>query len=146
MEAQLYEGLAIPIKQKEEYQLGRACPNFLVITYQSGFFKFNTINILTGDKEIQDCIEVSYKLVNRGFLEETENRSRVFQEIELFSEKIPIPVNILPLLASQLRVKENVETLNLALSFFNYRGVLKFLKLEIDETVLDEILIQEVNQ
>lgn len=142
MESQLYEGLAIPLKQKTEYQLGKACPNFLVITYQSGFFKYNTVNIQTGLKEIQDCIEISYKLVNRGFLEEIENRPRIFQEIELFSEKIPVPVNILPLLASQQRIKENVETLNLALSFFKYRGVLSELKLEIDEDVLDEILAQ----
>lgn len=142
MEIELYEGLAIPIKQKEEYQLGKACPNFFVITYQSGFFKFNTVNILTGEKEIQDCIEVSYKLVNRGFLEEVEDRPRMFQEIELFSEKIAIPVNILPLLASQSRIKENIETLNLALSFFKYRGVLSELKLEIDENILDEILLE----
>ena len=136
--------IAIPLKIREEANLGVLHPNFLVFDTQSGRNKSFSPNIQTGLLEEVDCVQTVFKIVYREILAETETKQEEFIErILLPYENLQIPVSMLPIIFTHSRIKENLAIVNLALSRFSFRGVLSNLVLEVDEEVLDQIIMQE---
>ena len=136
--------IAIPLKIREEANLGILHPNFLVFDTQSGKTKSLSPNIQTGMLEDVDCVQTVYKIVYREILNKTETKPEEFIErILLPYENLQIPVYMLPIIFTHKSIKENLAIVNLALSRFSFRGVLSNLVLEVDEDVLDEIIAQE---
>lgn len=131
--------IAIPIEIKEEFQLGRLSPNFLVIDQSFG----NSIQIFQGIET--KCIQVSWKIVFREVLPKTELNQEEYIEREIMpTNYIDIPISLFnTCLLSHQSIKDNVFIIN---TFFDslppFRGSLSELKLKVDETVLDEILAQ----
>lgn len=131
--------IAIPIEQKEEFLLGRLCPNYLVIDQTFG----NSVQSFQGTET--KCIQVSWKIVFREILEETETLQEEFIEREIMpTNYIDIPISLFnTCLLSHQSIKENVSIINIFFdSLSAFRGSLSELKLKVDETVLDEILAQ----
>ena len=129
--------LSIPIKKA-----AGIWPNFFILEQQYGCHRAKQVNIQTGDLEVTDCVKVNYKLVLREILEPDETYvTEGERESILFpTETMPLPIDLLPLLATYQRIKANTQIVNLALSRFSFRGALSSLVLEVDEDVLDEIL------
>ena len=135
--------IAIPIEQKEEFGLGELCPNFLVIDQSFG----NSTQIFEGTET--KCIQVSWKIVLREILPETQILQEEYIEREIMpTNYIDIPINLFnTCLLSHQSIKENVSIINY---FFNslpsFRGSLVLLKLKVNEVALDEIILNETNQ
>lgn len=135
--------IAIPIEIKEEFELGRLSPNFLVIDQSFG----NSIQLFQGIET--KCIQVSWKIVYREILPELETLKEEFIEREIMpTNYIDIPINLFnTCLLSHQNLKDNVSIIN---SFFDslpaFRGSLSELKLKVDENVLDEIILNETIQ
>ena len=140
--------IAIPVKEKELSGLG-IVPNYLVIDTQSSKTKALSYDLQTSQLVEQDCIIATYKLVQREILEATEFKIEEFIErVFIPSENLNIPVDLLPILFTHQRIKDNIAIVNKVLSFFQFRGVISVLTLEVDENVLDAILglIPQVEQ
>lgn len=138
MDSRLYQAglIAIPLKTE------RAMPNYLVIEQQYGCSQAEQLNIQTGEKEIMDCVSANYKLVLREILAPNEKYpNEDFREAILFPiERIDLPIDLLPMFVTHQRIKNNIQIVNLVLSNFSFRGTLENFILEVDETVLDNIL------
>lgn len=134
--------VAIPLKYKESSNLGILHPNYIVFDSQFGKSKSLSPNLQTGVLKEVDAVNTVYKIVYREVLEATENKPEEFIErILIPSESLDIPVSMLPIIFTYQSIKDNLSIVNLALSRFQFRGVLSNLKLEVDENKLDEILI-----
>ncbi|NBA76812.1 hypothetical protein GOQ04_14740 [Emticicia sp. ODNR4P] len=145
MKRELYQAgvVAIPLKVKAESNLNPH-PNYIVFDNVFGKIKAESPNIQTGNVEVVDCMQTVYKIVYREVLEETVNKPEEFIERTLLpQENLAIPAMMVPVIFTHQSIKENLAIVNLALSRFSFRGVLSNLVLEVDETVLDEIIAQE---
>lgn len=135
--------IAIPLKNKSESNLGTLHPNFIVFDAQFGKTKTLSPNIQTGVLEEVDCVQTVYKIVYREILEQTDSKPEEFIErVLLPSENLAIPISMLPIIFTYQSIKDNLSIVNLALSRFQFRGVLSNLVLEVDEDKLDEILAE----
>ena len=145
IDTRLYQAgiIAIPLKQIGDTT--KPNPNFLVIENQFGISKSMTTDIQTGNYELEDCITTNYKLVFREILSANSYFQEEFSEKLFISpENLAISVDLLPLICTHQRIKNNLETVNLALSHFQFRGSLEGLQLQIDETILDEIINNQI--
>lgn len=124
-------GLCIPLQQKEEFGLGKLSPNYLIIDSIQGINRFNTYNLQTGEKQEQDCMQVSYRLVTRMFMQDER-----INEILVLSDSIFVPVDFIPRIFSKERIVQNVQLINTVFQFFQFSEPLKDLKLIINETLL----------
>lgn len=124
-------GLYIPLIQKEEFGLGKLSPNYLIIDNIQGIYKYNTYNLQTGEKEEQDCMQVSYRLVTRMFMQDER-----INEILVLSDSIFVPVDFIPVIFSKERIIQNIQLINSVFQFFQFSEPLKDLKLIIDESIL----------
>ena len=147
MDKRLYQAGIIAIPLKKIGDITKPNPNFFVIENQFGISKNLSPNLQTGEYQLDDCITSLYKLVYREILPENSLFQEEFSEkIFISPENLALPVDLLPLVCTHQRIKDNLETVNLALSHFQFRGSLEGLLLEIDEDTLDEILANETNQ
>ena len=147
IDKRLYQAgiIAIPLKQIGD--ITKPNVNFFIIENQFGIIKSMSPNLETGEYQLDDCITSVYKLVYREILPESSLFQEEFSEkIFISPENLALPVDLLPFVCTHQRIKDNLDTVNLALSHFQFRGSLLGLQLEIDEDILDEILIQESNQ
>lgn len=137
--------IAIPLKQIGG--ITKPNPNYFVIENQFGISKNYSPNIQAGEYQLDDCITSLYKLVFREILPANSLFQEEFSEkIFISPENLAISVDLLPLICTHQRIKNNLETVNLALSHFQFRGSLEGLILQVDEDVLDEIIANETNQ
>ena len=147
IDKRLYQAgiIAIPLKQIGD--ITKPNVNFFIIENQFGIIKSMSPNLETGEYQLDDCITSIYKLVFREILVESSLFQEEFSEKTFISpENLALPVDLLPFVCTHQRIKDNLQTVNLALSHFQFRGSLLGLQLEIDEDILDEILVQESNQ
>ncbi len=134
--------VAIPLVNQESVLNPK--PNYFVIDSISGKFKENIINPITEQLELQDCVQINFKLVYRSILEATDNAKEELDEMNIrTSEALLVPVDFVPLFFTHERIKQNVGLINKALSHFSFRGLLANYNLVVDENVLDSILVEE---
>ncbi len=144
MEEILYNSqmIAIPVKQKPgiESSLGLAEPNFFCI---EGVKELTEMLFpdSEGNLQVTTAFDCFFKLVHREVLPQNaffpvQYIERGFIPIEVRS----FPAFILPMVKSHLTIKQNIEYLNQCFELFEFRGILKDLKLQIDADVLDLIL------
>lgn len=132
--------IAIPLKSNENISLFPQ-PNYIVFDAQFGKTTTLSPNLMTGQLEETDCVQTVYKIVYREILEATEDKPEEYIERPYIpSENLSIPVNVLPLIFSHQRIKENINIVNMALSMFKFRGILSNFNLIVDEDKIDEIL------
>ena len=124
-------GLYIPLQQKEEFNLGKLSPNYLIIDAIQGINRYSTYNLQTGSIEEQDCMQVSYRLVTRMFMQDER-----INEILILSDSIFVPVDFIPIIFSKERILQNVELINTVFQYFQFSEPLKDLKLIINESIL----------
>lgn len=141
IDSRLYQAGIVAIPLKKIGDTTKPNPNFFVIESQSGFLKYMSPNLQTGEYELTDCINVVYKLVFREILPANSFFQEEFSEKTFISpENLALPVDLFTLICTYQRVKNNLQIVNLALSNFQFRGSLQGLLLEVDEDVLDEII------
>ena len=139
MDSRLYQAnvLAIPIKANENSIITAGQPNFMVIDNIFGTLRAN-LPVL-GDTV---CMQTTYKLVFREILPTAPELGRPEEMREVIWEYAnqPVPVTIVPALASYQALQASVTDVNQLLALFQFRGVLAGFGLEIDTDVLTEIL------
>ncbi len=126
--------IAIPLKENTESKLFPQ-PNFLII------------NSLYGKTyaEIPDlgsvlCANTEYKIVYREILPNELGREEEVTERVLEHENQPVPTFIVSALYEYKTISENLETINMLLSKFQFRGSLKGFVLEVDKDVLSKLV------
>lgn len=143
MDNRLYQAGIIAIPLKNTGEIVKPSPNFFVIENQFGISKYMSPNLQTGEYQLDDCITIVYKLVFREILPANSIFQEEFSEKTYISpENLALPVDLLPLVCTHKRIKDNIEIANTALSNFQFRGQLTGLLLEVDEVALDEILAE----
>ncbi len=146
MDIQLITAGVIAIPLKQQIQFGSLQPNYIVFEEQFGIEKKNSINLFTNEYElkIQECVNLKYKIVQREILEPTDiMQEEYIERIYIPTERIYLPVSALNIVVSHQQIKDNLDLVNRALSNFSFRGSLNLFKLEVDEEVLDQIIMQE---
>lgn len=138
MDSRLYSAgyLAIPIKANLESSLNPQ-PNWMVIDNIFGRLEA-TLPVLGNTV----CSQSAYKLSFREILPANEELGRMEEMRELVYENTnqPVPVTIVPALASYQGLQAYTTEVNQLLALFQFRGVLAGFTLEIDTDVLEEIL------
>lgn len=133
--------IAIPIKSVPS--IGILSPNFFVIERQEGREIKQIPNFQTGTLEDTVCTIAQYKLSKREILLATQTLEESFIDREIQPlEAIALPYDVMPLIQDYQSIKDNKSSINTIFSLFSFRGSLSGLTLEVNETVLDEILAQ----
>lgn len=125
--------IAIPLKVNDSKLNPQ--PNWLVIDNL-----FGKLDAEIPDLGILPCINSVYRIVYREILPPVLKREEILSEIVYEQANQAVPISISSALYSYKTILENLETINMLLSKFQFRGILEGFVLKVDETVLNELI------
>ncbi|PAC29236.1 hypothetical protein [Flectobacillus sp. BAB-3569] len=120
-------------------------PNFFIIEKIGGITEVDFLNPIPNEKQKILASICQYKVVFRELLEATQTQPKEWTERVFIDESIYIPVDIIPLISSFERLKENKEIVNTIFSRFSFRGSMSFTTIELNESELDNIIFEKNN-
>lgn len=136
IDSRLYSAgiIAIPLEKNVDNTLNPQ-PDWLVITNM-----FGKTEEEIPDLGILPCVISEYKIVYREILPSVLNRPEILSEIVYEHENQAVPISISSALYYHQTIFDNLSTINMMLSKFQFRGILEGFVLKVDETVLNELI------